>query len=283
VIDRQNIFKENVFERLSGNNIFKYTVPYSSADFKIHEAGTYTQKAPVEVLNQEYLDKFASDVYAVLSTPFTEMLSKPPASALQMDADAHGNLMKRNAALIFRHENDAVFRDIVDYIHGSPSRAANLEKATTGDAKSRKRAKDELEKQPLPNTPLIIIGPPGAGKTALLAHVAEKFSYSKEAGHSALIYRSVGSTPLSADGRLLLDGLCEELARLYGSARSGPRPPSYNSLLVEFGELLRMLSNKKTVLLFLDGLDQLPRYVSVYVCVCLCSCMGFLVWICLRM
>lgn len=260
VVDRQNIFKENIYDRLNGNNVYKYTVPYTSADLKIHEAGTYAQKAAMEVMTREYLEKFAADAFMALAGPITEMLSKPPVSALQIELDSHLNRMKRTATAILHAESDEVFRIINEYIHGSPGRLdlqQKVEKAA--DAKSRKRAKDDVEKLAIHNSPLVVIGGVGSGKSNLLAYVAEKFSYSKEAGHSAVIYRSIGATPLSSDGRLLLDGLCEELAKLSGSARSGPRPPSYNILLVEFGELLRMMGNKKTVVLFLDGLDKLPH------------------------
>ena len=260
VADRQNIFKENIYDRLNGNNVFKYTVPYTSADIKINEATPYAQKAAMEVQHSGYLEKFASDAYMALAGPIAEMLSKPPVGALQMELDAHVNRMRRTSSPIFHAEADDIFRTINEYIHGSPARLDLQQKLqNANDVKSRKRAKDELEKLPIPNSPLIVIGSVGSGKTNILSYVAEKFSYSKEAGHSAVIYRSIGGTPLSSDGRLLLDGLCEELAKLSGSARNGPRPPSYNNLLVEFGELLRTMGNKKTVVLFLDGLDKLPH------------------------
>ncbi|KAJ1474528.1 hypothetical protein T484DRAFT_3254438 [Baffinella frigidus] len=188
------------------------------------------------------------------------MLSGPRESALAMELDAHNALLKRNASTIQKLDNEVVSERVMEYIHGAKKREDTLVKSKDSqlDAKSRKKAKEDLDHLPEAGCPLIICAPPGSGRTATIAHLAEKFSHTKEASHFALIYRCIGATPLSSDGRLLLDGLCQDLSRLLATPRLGARPPSYNHLLREFMEQLRMLGNKKPVVLFLDGLDNLP-------------------------
>ena len=258
IMDRQNIFRENIADRLSPHNFHKYPMPWTETMLKIHEGSQHGQKAPCEIYSDDYLEKFAKDVYRMLSGPIIEMLSRPPESPLDIELEAHSSLMRRNAANIFRFDQDPLAREIMDYVFGSQRHAELLRDAESSDTKTKRQAKTELEKCAVGNSPYIVTGEIGLGKTALLAACAEKFSYSKEAGQCALIYRKIGATPSSSDGRLLLDGLCEEMARILGQARTGNLPPAYNNLLVEFAELLRMLSNKKTIVMFLDGLSELP-------------------------
>jgi len=261
VMDRQNIFRENIAERLNPHNVFKYNIPWTEPILKIHEGSQHGQKAPCEVHAENYLEKFAADVYRTLSVPIVDMLSRPSEMTLDIELEAHSTLMRRNAAMIYKFDSDPLARETMDYIFGSKNRAEQikLSESEKSDAKTKRSAKAALETIAFDNSPFIVSGEIGMGKTAFLAACAEKFSYSKEASQCALIYRCIGATPLSSDGRLLLDGLCEEMSRILGAARTGPRPPSYNNLLVEFAELLRMLSNKKTVVIFLDGLSELPN------------------------
>ena len=261
-IDRQTIFSENIAERLSPGNVYKYAIPWSESSVKMHESSQFGQKAPCEIFDDGYLQKFETDVFNALCGPIMEMLSRPSDSVFDVELEAHTTLMRRNAALLYNFDSDPFAREIMEYIFGSKDRK-EMEKQladadAASDANKRKRIAADLEKKAAGNSPYIVSGETGMGKTALLAACAEKFSYSKEAGQCALIYRCIGATPLSADGRLLLDGLCEELARILGATRTRPRPSSWNNLLVEFLELLRMLSNKKTVVMFLDGLSELP-------------------------
>jgi WD40 repeat protein len=258
IMDRQNIFRENIADRLSPHHFLKYSMPWTEPLLKIQEGSQYGQKAPCEILLDDYLEKFATDVYRMLSGPIIEMLSRPAESPLDIELEAHSSLMRRNAASIFKFDKDPMAREIMEYVFGSKKRDEVLRDAESSDPKTKRQAKAELEKIAVGNSPYIVTGEIGLGKTALLAACAEKFSYSKEAGQCALIYRKIGATPFSSDGRLLLDGLCEEIARILGQARTGNLPPAYNNLLVEFAELLRMLSNKKTVVMFLDGLSELP-------------------------
>lgn len=101
---------------------------------------------------------------------------------------------------------------------------------------------------------LAIVGEGGAGKSALLAKAVEQ----AQAAHpgAQIVYRFLGSTPGSSDGRGLLESLCREISRRYGADESGI-PLDYRDLVPELGKQTALASADKPLILFLDSLDQL--------------------------
>jgi hypothetical protein len=71
-----------------------------------------------------------------------------------------------------------------------------------------------------------------------------------------IVYRFVGATPSSSDGRGLLASLCRELSRRYG-ADVDDIPIDYRDLVPELSERMGLASADKPLILFLDSLDQL--------------------------
>lgn len=104
--------------------------------------------------------------------------------------------------------------------------------------------------------PLVIAGAGGIGKSALLAEALRQAQHDHP--ESELMYRFIGATPGSSDGRSLLDGLSRELARRgYGGGETSV-PTDYQQLSADFRERLEAVGTGQTLILLLDSLDQLP-------------------------
>ena len=99
-----------------------------------------------------------------------------------------------------------------------------------------------------------IVGEGGTGKSALMARAIEKIQ--QEQPGSEIIYRFIGATPASSDGRSLLDGLCHEIARRYGASETDI-PVDYRDLVPELGKRMGLATAERPLILFLDSLDQL--------------------------
>jgi WD40 repeat protein len=101
--------------------------------------------------------------------------------------------------------------------------------------------------------PLVVHGPSGTGKTALLARAAQA---AKE-GKRRVIVRFLGTTPQSSNLRGLLANLCRALR----TARDAEKevPAELYEVQEEFDRLLTMATAEKPILLFLDALDQLDE------------------------
>ena len=102
--------------------------------------------------------------------------------------------------------------------------------------------------------PLAIVGEPGTGKSALMAKAIEQ----AQTAHSnaQVVYRFIGATPASSDGRALLDSLCHQITRAYDGDES-TIPSEYNDLAVEFGKRLELARADRPLIVVLDALDQL--------------------------
>jgi NACHT domain- and WD repeat-containing protein len=101
---------------------------------------------------------------------------------------------------------------------------------------------------------LAIVGAGGSGKSALMSRAIQQ----TQADHpkAEIIYRFIGATPGSSDGRSLLDSLCHEIARRY-AADTADMPSDYRELVPELGKRMGLASAEHPLVLFLDSLDQL--------------------------
>ena len=101
---------------------------------------------------------------------------------------------------------------------------------------------------------LCITGTGGTGKSALMAKAVQG---AREAHPgAALVYRFIGATPSSSDGRGLLDSLCREISRHYGVGEADI-PLDYRELVSELGKRMGRSTAARPLFLFLDSLDQL--------------------------
>jgi hypothetical protein len=103
---------------------------------------------------------------------------------------------------------------------------------------------------------LAIVGAGGTGKSALMSKAIQQTqeSYPK----AEIVYRFIGATPGSSDGRSLLDSLCHEISRRYG-ADEGDIPTDYRELVPELSKRMQLGTSDKPLILFLDSLDQLSE------------------------
>jgi hypothetical protein len=102
--------------------------------------------------------------------------------------------------------------------------------------------------------PLVVYGESGSGKTALMAKAIADCHL--ENSESVIIFRFIGATPTSSDGRSLLEGLCRQISRLYGADVSNI-PADYRDLVQEFPKRLSLAKAQRPLIIFLDALDQL--------------------------
>ena len=101
--------------------------------------------------------------------------------------------------------------------------------------------------------PLAVVAPGGAGKSAVMAKALEE----AKAAHptAQVVYRFIGATPSSSDGRSLLASLCREINRRYGGAEAVPS--GYTELVPELEKRMAWATPGRPLVLFLDALDQL--------------------------
>jgi hypothetical protein len=101
---------------------------------------------------------------------------------------------------------------------------------------------------------LAIVGAGGTGKSALMARAIQQ----TQGAHpkAEIVYRFIGATPGSSDGRSLLDSLCREISRRYG-ADEATIPMDYRDLVPELGKRMKLATADQPLVLFLDSLDQL--------------------------
>lgn len=104
------------------------------------------------------------------------------------------------------------------------------------------------------NRSLAIVGGGGTGKSALMAKAIEQ----TQASHpkAEIVYRFIGASPGSSDGRSLLDSLCREISRRYG-ADEADIPMEYRDLVPELAKRMKLAGAERPLILFLDSLDQL--------------------------
>jgi len=105
------------------------------------------------------------------------------------------------------------------------------------------------------NSPLVIFGAAGTGKSAVIARAAEDAR--ERYPQAVTLERFIGATPPSVDGRSLLQSLSEELGRQFQNEAAVPL--EYRDLVSAFRERLAWATAERPVFAFLDAVDQLSE------------------------
>jgi len=115
---------------------------------------------------------------------------------------------------------------------------------------------------PAEKRPLAITGDSGSGKSSVMARAAQLVE--NENASTAVVYRFIGATSASSNIVSLLQGVCGQIARAFGTtpeaiAGEGREKSLYdiNGLSGIFKKCLALGNPGKPVVVFLDALDQL--------------------------
>lgn len=182
---------------------------------------------------ERYLDQLCRDVRDRLASVIEEETAPrpgPPSDPGDQEIAAHARAVRE---LVWRfHGRGAILDRIHDYVSSRTS------------------------------YPLVVVGEPGVGKSALMAKAAEVLS----AAHptAAVVSRFIGATPASSDDRALLADLHHEVAgRLRNGRRlqagQSPAPATYEELVDELSRLLALASAARPLIVIIDAVDQLSE------------------------
>ena len=210
----------------------------------------------------------------------------------KLDRIAHehqGNLKKRLRALLPGNTYDYEVRwtghattkkhikSLCDDVHGALWSIISKEVAVLGGADSLEKeiadheafrneraqhfiGRDSVRRSILEYTsahggcPLCIYGLGGSGKSALLSHALSEIKNANP--RTNLIFRFIGATPSSSNGRSLLEGLCRQITRSYQGDET-TIPTEYKQLVEDFPKRLSLATAEMPLVLVLDALDQL--------------------------
>ena len=188
-----------------------------------------------ETISTEHIDQLCTDVYDALSHIILDEIEHPhtssvtqetvriqPSAALDAEGQAHCK---------FAEERLRVFvgrQDILAKI------ASHL---SSGERRS-----------------LTVVGAGGTGKSTLVARAIQEAQTAYP--YAEILYRFIGVTPGSSDGRSLLDSLCHEISRRYGVDVTNI-PTDYRDLVPVLSKRMALATGDKPLILFLDSLDQL--------------------------
>ena len=101
--------------------------------------------------------------------------------------------------------------------------------------------------------PLVLYGQSGVGKSTVMAQAIQQTQDTYP--QAEILYRFIGVTPDSSSIRMLLIGLCEEIAQRYGYSDSVPQ--DYDELIKMLPDYLALATSERPLIVFLDALDQL--------------------------
>lgn len=227
--DRQTALKEKKLRPLLGTNVHDYRASWAPTGIGTDHIGSLPEKPAT-------LD----DCLALLDDPKAKGtvcldVWRSLGTLIRAELDMAAKIDQLRAE-IWAHEDFG--RDRCAHFVGREEPLAAIAKYLAGgDAK-----------------PLAIVGEPGSGKSALMAKAIEQ---AQEAHSDALVvYRFIGATSASSDGRALLDSLCRQITRAYEGDES-TIPLEYNDLAVEFGKRLELAAAGRPLIVVLDALDQL--------------------------
>jgi NACHT domain- and WD repeat-containing protein len=175
-------------------------------------------------ITTDHIEKLCRDVYKSLEKIIlSEIEQIETKSSLEKEEEAHQRFGEERAKVFIGR--DSILKTINNYIKEKTS------------------------------YPLAVYGEGGSGKSALAAFALGEAR--KNHPHAEIVFRFIGATPNSSDGRMLLEDLCRQISKIYGGEET--LPTSYEDLVDEFPKRLALATSDKPLVLFLDSLDQLSE------------------------
>ena len=219
-LNKQNLLKQRLFIKMP-ENVFNYRTCWTG-----------------EGITSDHIDQLCSDVYSALERIILDEIKKPH---LAYRSENHEQQIQTDQYLDsegLAHQRFAEER--IQFFIGRTSLLKKIEEYTQNEN----------------HQILSIVGAGGTGKSALMAKAIQEIQIRQP--NAQIVYRFIGATPGSSDGRTLLYGLCLELTRRFGGDEKGV-PIDYRDLVSELGKLMKLATEAKPLILFLDSLDQLSN------------------------
>ncbi|XP_066504213.1 NACHT domain- and WD repeat-containing protein 1 [Hoplias malabaricus] len=121
------------------------------------------------------------------------------------------------------------------------------------------------ESSNIPHAPLVVYGPPGCGKTALLCKLAQDMRAVLDP-QALVTLRMLGTSPLSSDVDSVLRGICFQVCGAFGLETPCPQTANTHDRLVRFFHAMMQKVSEQgvTLLLILDSLNHLSHINSAH-------------------
>ena len=221
-----NELRTELRQQLAADHIFDY-------------AADWTGAAPL--ITTDHVDRLCQDVKASLECQIQEQLNRlKQLDRLEAEQQAHQE---------FGRERGRVFVGRAAPLAGMAAYwSSPMPSPLTGEGQG---GGEEAHQ------PLIVHGPGGSGKSALMARAIQTVGETHP--HAVLIQRFIGASPDSVGLRALLGGLCQEIARAYGQPEALPEG-DMKELIAALAERLGYADAERPLLVFIDALDQLVSH-----------------------
>ncbi len=197
---------------------------------------TYQARWTGSGITTDHVDRLCDDVYNFLARIIEAEIEQPHAAPPAAAATVHLRQEPELDDEVRAHRQFAEER--LRFFVGRTDALAKISTYLHGDSRRS----------------LAITGAGGTGKSALLAKAIEQAQAALP--HAQIVFRFIGATPGSSDGRSLLESLCREIARGYGASESDI-PLDYRDLVPELRKRMGLATAEKPLVVFLDSLDQL--------------------------
>ncbi|MBE0686158.1 MAG: DUF4062 domain-containing protein [Anaerolineaceae bacterium] len=219
-LENQNDLKDRLKSKLQ-QHVFNYKATWTGAG-----------------ITSEHIDQLCQDVYSFLERIILEEINNP-----HTKSKGESKLLKIEVSKYRDSEGNAHHAFAEERLKFFVGRTEILENI-------------DHYLQSNENEVLGIVGTGGTGKSALIAKTVE--ATQKKYPDAIVVFRFIGATPPSSDGRNLLEGLCKEISRCYGESETDI-PNEYKDLIPTFHKKLKLANQENPLYLFLDSLDQLSN------------------------
>ncbi|XP_067654406.1 uncharacterized protein [Haliotis asinina] len=164
------------------------------------------------------------------------------------------DMVKRQLSTLFEEEDDQALRNLFEEVSQHVMMCHKRVRKFHGRKDILQLIKSYVRSET--NTPLVIFGKTGSGKSAILAKAAKDVHKWMKEFDARVLVRSVGATRRSTNVRTLLRDMCLQLCHITG-ANYKDVPTEYKGLVNDFGYKISQIPAEKPLVIFLDAVDRL--------------------------